>query len=130
MTISTPRRSPRRTSIFRLSAGAAVVLTALASFSAPVWAQDPPPSRCSDERTLPPAQLSAKDTALLDVGDADPRSQLQELVSLPAFPRPVPQVGWVGVVAILVWVAVAVAGWKSSSTARSIAARRWARPGC
>ncbi|PIM51322.1 hypothetical protein CS062_20500 [Roseateles chitinivorans] len=78
---STPRRSLRRTSTFRLTASAAVVLTALAGFSAPVRAQDPPPSRCSDERMLPPAQLSAKDTALLDVGDADPRSQLQELVN-------------------------------------------------
>ncbi|WP_416762213.1 TolC family protein [Roseateles sp. So40a] len=78
---STRRRSLRRASSFRLNAGMAVVVTALAGFSASAWAQDPPPSRCSDERTLPAAQLSAKDSALLDVGDADPRSQLQELVN-------------------------------------------------
>ena len=72
MTDTTRRRNLRRASIssFRLSAGATVVLTALCAFSASAWAQDPPPSRCSDERTLPPAQLSAKDTALLDVGDS------------------------------------------------------------
>lgn len=39
---------------------------------------------------------------------------LQHLLSLPAPPRPVPQVGWVGVVALLAWVGLAVAGWKSS----------------
>jgi outer membrane protein TolC len=81
MTISTPRRSLRRASSNRLTAWGAAVAAALAGFSAPVLAQDPPPSRCSDERTLPPAQLSAKDAALLEVADSDPRTQLQELVN-------------------------------------------------
>ena len=40
-------------------------------------------------------------------------TQLQELFSTAAAPRPVPQVGWVGVVALLAWVAFAVAGWRS-----------------
>ncbi len=40
-------------------------------------------------------------------------THLQELVSVAAFPRPVPEIGWLGVVAILVWLAFAVAGWKS-----------------
>ncbi|HYJ67216.1 MAG TPA: ABC transporter permease subunit [Nocardioidaceae bacterium] len=34
----------------------------------------------------------------------------QELLSEPAFPRPVPEIGWLGVVAILVWVAYLLAG--------------------
>jgi glycine betaine/proline transport system permease protein len=33
-----------------------------------------------------------------------------ELFAEPAFPRPVPEVGWVGVIAILAWVAYALAG--------------------
>jgi glycine betaine/proline transport system permease protein len=37
---------------------------------------------------------------------------LAELVSAPAFPRPVPEIGWLGVLAILVWVAYAAAGWR------------------
>ena len=37
---------------------------------------------------------------------------LQELVSVPAFPRPVPHIGWLGVLAIASWVAYAIAGWK------------------
>lgn len=37
---------------------------------------------------------------------------LQELVSRPAFPRPVPQIGWLGVVAIAGWVGYALAGWR------------------
>lgn len=79
MTATTPRRSHRRalTSSF---ATAFVAAAALAGAASPAWAQDPPPSRCSDERSLPPAQLSAKDTALLEIGDSDPRTQLQELV--------------------------------------------------
>lgn len=36
--------------------------------------------------------------------------QLQRLVSVPAFPRPVPQVGWLGVTALAAWVGLAVAG--------------------
>ncbi|SDS74190.1 glycine betaine/proline transport system permease protein [Nocardioides scoriae] len=39
---------------------------------------------------------------------------LQRLVSVPAFPRPVPQVGWLGVTALAAWVALAVANWRIS----------------
>ena len=38
----------------------------------------------------------------------------QELVSIPAFPRPVPEIGWLGVVAVLAWVTYAVAGLRST----------------
>ncbi len=41
-------------------------------------------------------------------------TQLQQLVSVPAFPRPVPEIGWLGVVALLIWLAYAVAGWRSA----------------
>ena len=37
---------------------------------------------------------------------------LQRMVSVPDFPRPVPQVGWLGVTAVAVWVAYAVANWR------------------
>jgi len=40
-------------------------------------------------------------------------TQLQTLLSTPAFPRPVPQIGWLGVLALLVWIALAVAGWRA-----------------
>ena len=39
---------------------------------------------------------------------------LQELVSIPAFPRPVPEIGWLGVVAIGAWVAAVIAGLRST----------------
>src|SRR3954447_2980565 len=39
---------------------------------------------------------------------------LQKLVSIPAFPRPVPQIGWLGVIAIAAWIAWAVAGIRSA----------------
>ncbi|MGH3383109.1 MAG: ABC transporter permease [Nocardioidaceae bacterium] len=39
---------------------------------------------------------------------------LQELVSQAAFPRPVPEIGWLGVLAILTWVAYALAGLRSA----------------
>ncbi len=39
---------------------------------------------------------------------------LQKLFSIPAFPRPVPQIGWLGVVAICAWISWAVAGIRSS----------------
>jgi glycine betaine/proline transport system permease protein len=39
---------------------------------------------------------------------------LQELISQPAFPRPVPEIGWLGVIAIAVWIALAIAGWRMS----------------
>ncbi|GAB3653981.1 ABC transporter permease subunit [Nocardioides korecus] len=38
---------------------------------------------------------------------------LQKLVSVPAFPRPVPQVGWLGVIAVAAWISWAVAGLRS-----------------
>lgn len=37
---------------------------------------------------------------------------LQELISLPSSPRPVPEIGWLGVLALAVWVALAIAGWR------------------
>jgi glycine betaine/proline transport system permease protein len=37
---------------------------------------------------------------------------LADLVSGPAYPRPVPEIGWLGVLALFVWVAYAVAGWR------------------
>jgi glycine betaine/proline transport system permease protein len=39
---------------------------------------------------------------------------LQKIFSIPDFPRPVPQIGWLGVVAICAWIAWAVAGIRSS----------------
>ena len=38
----------------------------------------------------------------------------QELLSQPAFPRPVPEIGWLGVVALLTWLAYALAAWRSA----------------
>ncbi len=37
---------------------------------------------------------------------------LQGIFSTPDFPRPVPQVGWLGVTALAVWVGLAVASWR------------------
>ena len=39
---------------------------------------------------------------------------LQELLSEPAFPRPVPEVGWLGVVGALTWFAYAFAAWRAA----------------
>ena len=39
---------------------------------------------------------------------------LRELLSQPAFPRPVPEIGWLGVVALFTWVAFALAGVRSA----------------
>ena len=39
---------------------------------------------------------------------------LRELLSQPSFPRPVPEIGWLGVVAIFTWLAYALAGWRSA----------------
>jgi glycine betaine/proline transport system permease protein len=39
---------------------------------------------------------------------------LQKLISIPASPRPVPEIGWLGVVAIAAWVTWAVAGIRST----------------
>jgi glycine betaine/proline transport system permease protein len=38
----------------------------------------------------------------------------QELISIPAFPRPVPEIGWLGVVALLAWLTYVFAGWRST----------------
>jgi glycine betaine/proline transport system permease protein len=38
---------------------------------------------------------------------------LQKLVSIPAFPRPVPEIGWLGVVALAAWVTYVLAGLRS-----------------
>ena len=37
---------------------------------------------------------------------------MQRMISIPDFPRPVPQIGWVGVTAVAIWVGLAVAGWR------------------
>jgi glycine betaine/proline transport system permease protein len=39
---------------------------------------------------------------------------LQELISTPAFPRPVPEIGWLGVMALLAWVTYVFAGLRST----------------
>jgi len=39
--------------------------------------------------------------------------QLHELIAAPAFPRPAPQIGWLGVLAIFAWVTYAFAGLRS-----------------
>lgn len=36
----------------------------------------------------------------------------QRLLSIPDFPRPVPQIGWLGVTAVAAWVGLAIAGWR------------------
>jgi glycine betaine/proline transport system permease protein len=38
----------------------------------------------------------------------------QELISIPAFPRQVPEIGWLGVVAIAAWITYVVAGLRST----------------
>ena len=37
---------------------------------------------------------------------------LQRMVSVPDFPRPVPQVGWLGVTALATWIGLVVANWR------------------
>ena len=37
---------------------------------------------------------------------------LQRMVSIPNLPRPVPEVGWMGVTAIAIWIGYVVAGWR------------------
>jgi glycine betaine/proline transport system permease protein len=34
------------------------------------------------------------------------------MISIPDFPRPVPQIGWIGVTAVATWIGLAVAGWR------------------
>ncbi|WP_309647594.1 ABC transporter permease subunit [Nocardioides sp.] len=49
--------------------------------------------------------------------------QLQGLVSTPDLPRPVPQIGWLGVLGIAGWVSLAIAGWRHAlGTMASLAA--------
>jgi glycine betaine/proline transport system permease protein len=38
----------------------------------------------------------------------------QELIAIPAFPRPVPEIGWLGVIALAVWFTYAFAGLRST----------------
>jgi glycine betaine/proline transport system permease protein len=38
---------------------------------------------------------------------------LQHIFTVPEFPRPLPQIGWLGTIAIAAWVTYAVAGWRS-----------------
>jgi glycine betaine/proline transport system permease protein len=38
---------------------------------------------------------------------------LQHLFTVPEFPRPLPQIGWLGTIAIAAWVTFAAAGWRS-----------------
>ena len=37
---------------------------------------------------------------------------LSRMISVPDFPRPVPQIGWLGVVAVAAWIGYAVASWR------------------
>lgn len=39
---------------------------------------------------------------------------LQELISIPALPRPVPEIGWLGVIAVALWVVYVLAGIRST----------------
>jgi glycine betaine/proline transport system permease protein len=39
---------------------------------------------------------------------------LRDLLSQPSFPRPVPEIGWLGVVAVLTWIGYALAGLRSA----------------
>jgi glycine betaine/proline transport system permease protein len=41
-------------------------------------------------------------------------TSFQKLVSIPAFPRPVPEIGWIGVIAIAAWVTYVLAGLRST----------------
>lgn len=41
--------------------------------------------------------------------------RLSELVSVPHLPRPVPDIGWLGVLALLVWLTFLVAGWRCAA---------------
>ncbi len=39
-------------------------------------------------------------------------TRLQHLISTPDYPRPVPQIGWFGVLGLATWATLAVAGWR------------------
>ncbi|GAB3198129.1 ABC transporter permease subunit [Nocardioides hungaricus] len=65
------------------------------------------------------AVLASRDTNPIialsyDIGAwfTDVVTRVQQLISVPDFPRPVPQVGWLGVVALATWTGLAVAGWR------------------
>lgn len=77
MTATTRVRRIRRPSESLI---AAVLAVALGLSAGLVRAQTPPPSRCSDDGTLPVSEAAARDAALIETGTADPRGQLQELV--------------------------------------------------
>ena len=38
--------------------------------------------------------------------------QLQRLLSKPAFPRPVPEIGWLGITVVATWIGMVVASWR------------------
>jgi glycine betaine/proline transport system permease protein len=48
------------------------------------------------------------------IGDrfVDAVDWLQRMISVENFPRPVPEIGWLGVAAVAAWVALAIAGWR------------------
>ncbi len=50
------------------------------------------------------------------IGDAFVNSVdwLQRMISTENFPRPAPEIGWLGVTAVAVWIALAIAGWRIS----------------
>jgi glycine betaine/proline transport system permease protein len=37
---------------------------------------------------------------------------IQRMIAIPDYPRPVPQVGWVGVTAVAAWIGLALGGWR------------------
>ncbi len=51
-------------------------------------------------------------TAAIGNGFANVFDWLQRMVSVPDFPRPVPQIGWLGVTALATWIGLAVASWR------------------
>ncbi len=53
-------------------------------------------------------------TANIGDGFAKAFDWLQRMVSVPDFPRPVPQIGWLGLTAIATWTGLAVANWRIS----------------
>ena len=67
------------------------------------------------ERARDWVRLQGKDNwffarALGDAARLHRRSAFRELISIPGVPRPVPEIGWLGVVALAAWITYAVAG--------------------